>query len=106
MKALELRVKPEASARVVALHYVSASEEGYTRKRKGKGFIYLNSQAKLVKDKSLTRRFDSLAIPPNYNEVWICKDEHGHIQATALDAKGRKQYIYHPRWREVRDEDW
>jgi DNA topoisomerase I len=103
-EVLELRLESKKAARAVALRYVSDSEEGYTRKRKGRGFLYLTPGGKPVTKPSLIERFKALAIPPNYTNVWICKDEHGHLQATALDAKGRKQYIYHPRWREVRDE--
>jgi DNA topoisomerase I len=102
-KVLELRVESEKAARAVSLRYVSDNEPGYTRKRKGKGFVYLTAKGKPVKNPSLIKRFNALAIPPNYSRVWICKDERGHIQATAFDAKGRKQYIYHSRWREVRD---
>jgi DNA topoisomerase I len=103
VKALELRTTPQKAARAVALRYVSNDEKGYSRKRKGRGFVYLTSQGKVVHNNMLLKRFTALAIPPNYTNVWICKDERGHIQATGLDAKGRKQYVYHPRWREVRD---
>lgn len=103
MKSLELRTTPQKAARAVSLRYVSDNEPGYTRKRKGKTFSYCTAQGRPVKDKTLIKRFDALAIPPNYTNVWICEADYGHIQATALDAKGRKQYIYHPRWREVRD---
>jgi DNA topoisomerase I len=103
VKALELRTTPHKAARAVSLRYVSDNERGYTRRRKGKTFSYFTAQGRPVKDKALLKRFAALAIPPNYSDVWICRDEWGHIQATGLDAKGRKQYIYHPRWREVRD---
>jgi DNA topoisomerase I len=103
VKALELRTTPQKAARAVSLRYVADDEPGYSPKPKGKKFIYLSPQGKVVSKPSLIKRFDALAIPPNYKNVWICKDETGHIQATGIDAKGRKQYIYHPRWRDVRD---
>jgi DNA topoisomerase-1 len=77
---------------------------GITRKRAGKGFAYFGPDGKRVSDKQEIARIRSLAIPPAYTDVWICPQPNGHIQATGRDARGRKQYRYHPRWREIRDE--
>ena len=66
--------------------------------------VYLDPDGKIIRDAETLGRIKSLAIPPAWREVWICPIAHGHVQATGLDAKGRKQYRYHPRWREVRDE--
>lgn len=85
------------------LRYVSDADPGLGRKRRGKGFSHLNADGTLVKDKGLRRRLGALAIPPAWTEVWICPFENGHIQATGRDERGRKQYLYHPQWREVRD---
>src|SRR5262245_63566409 len=83
------------------LRYVSDDEPGYSRQRCGKGFRYLDWNRETVRDKNLRKRFASLAIPPAWTQVWICRDDDGHLQATGRDDAGRKQYIYHPRWREV-----
>jgi DNA topoisomerase-1 len=77
---------------------------GIRRRRHGKGFGYVDAQGKPVRDRATLDRIRSLAIPPAYTDVWICPDARGHIQATGRDARGRKQYRYHARWREVRDE--
>ena len=82
----------------VKLFYVSDETPGFTRKKWGRGFIYLNTEGNKVKDKALLIRFKELVIPPAWQEVWICSDECGHIQATGRDEAGRKQYIYHPEW--------
>lgn len=92
---------PEQIAEVVGLQYVSDNEDGYRRKPRGKGFIYIDSSEKPITDKNLLARFESLIIPPAWENVWICKLGNGHIQATGRDAKGRKQYIYHTRWEEI-----
>ena len=92
-----------AVARAVGLRYVSDATNGITRKRVGKGFSYRDPHGARVQDAETLRRIRSLAIPPAYRDVWICPEPLGHIQATGRDAKGRKQYRYHARWREVRD---
>ena len=94
---------PIMAAEEANLRYVSDEEAGYTRKRKGKGFAYYSASGEHIKDDTLRRRFKSLVIPPMWEDVWICRTKNGHIQATGYDAKGRKQYIYHDKWREVRD---
>ena len=74
---------------------------GITRRRVGTGFSYRHPDGSLVKDKGVLGRIRKLAIPPAYTDVWICPLENGHIQATGRDAKGRKQYRYHPDWIEL-----
>jgi DNA topoisomerase-1 len=84
------------------LVYVSDSEPGIARVRRGKGFSYLDPSGKTISAKSELVRIKSLAVPPAYRNVWICADENGHIQATGLDDANRKQYRYHPLWSEAR----
>ena len=85
------------------LLYVSDEQPGLRRQRRGKGFIYLDRHGRRVTRTDVLDRIRALAIPPAYREVWICADPRGHLQATGRDARGRKQYRYHPRWRSVRD---
>ena len=94
-----------ASAKIASLQYVSDAMPGIRRIRKGKGFVYLDTDGKVIRDPVKRRRIKSLAIPPAWTDVWICSREDGHLQATGRDAKGRKQHRYHQRWREVRDEN-
>ena len=101
---IEIQADPVEAARAAGLRYVSDTNPGITRKRAGKGFTYTGPDGEKVRDKETLARIKALAIPPAWTEVWISPDEHGHIQATGRDAKGRKQYRYHARWREVRDE--
>src|SRR4051812_7181670 len=86
------------------LRYSSDAEPGIARRRAGSGFYYVMSNGKRVTDETTLARIRKLAIPPAYRDVWICRDPHGHLQATGIDARGRKQYRYHERWRTVRDE--
>jgi DNA topoisomerase-1 len=95
---------PTVAARAAGLRYTSDRSPGVTRVRSGKGFRYLDADGKPVRDRDVLKRIRSLAIPPAWTEVWICPRGDGHLQATGRDARGRKQYRYHPRWREVRDE--
>src|SRR5690606_41483054 len=74
------------------------------RKFRGK-FRYFDARGERITDLDEIKRLDSLAVPPAYTDVWICADPRGHLQATGRDARGRKQYRYHSRWREVRDAD-
>lgn len=94
---------PVEAAAEADLRYVSDDEPGYTRKRKGTGFAYYSPNGEHVKDADLKARFEALVIPPMWEDVWICINANGHIQATGYDAKERKQYIYHEAWRAVRD---
>jgi DNA topoisomerase I len=96
-------VDAPAAAEQAGLVYVSDEEPGIRRRRSGKGFSFRNPDGTAVKDKETLGRIKSLAIPPAYTDVWICADPKGHIQATGRDDRGRKQYRYHQRWREVRD---
>src|SRR3954465_15000131 len=77
---------------------------GYTRRRCGKGFMYLDETGVRITDAEIVARITALVIPPAWRDVWISPDPFGHIQATGLDQRGRKQYLYHPRWRERRDQ--
>src|ERR1019366_5850463 len=79
------------------------SGPGLRRVRKGRGFSYLDEHGRRLQDSTVLERLRGLAIPPAWQEVWICSDPLGHLQATGVDAAGRKQYLYHPRWRELRD---
>jgi DNA topoisomerase-1 len=88
-----------------ALLYVTDSEPGLRRLRRGRGFSYLDATGRRIQDRAELARIRALAIPPAWREVWICPLAAGHLQATGRDARGRKQYRYHPRWREVRDQD-
>ncbi|MDH3292002.1 MAG: DNA topoisomerase IB [Gemmatimonadota bacterium] len=86
------------------LLYVSDAEPGISRKRAGRGFSYIGLDGEPIRDRAERRRIRSLVIPPAWTDVWICPAPNGHLQATGRDAKGRKQYRYHPRYREVRDD--
>lgn len=96
---------PVESAKTVGLNYVSDDRPGITRRRFGKkGFAYFDVNGERIRDEKEIKRINSLAIPPAYKDVWICPLPNGHLQATGRDAKGRKQYRYHPLWRSVRDQ--
>jgi DNA topoisomerase I len=94
-----------AAAEEAGLQYVSDDRPGYTRRAKGKHFDYFDTDGKSIRDDQRRLRIKRLAIPPAWTDVWICPSPNGHIQATGRDARGRKQYRYHERWREVRDEN-
>ncbi len=81
------------------------SRPGITRVRRGRGFSYLDASGEPIRDEETVERLRGLAIPPAWREVWICADAWGHLQATGIDDAGRKQYLYHPRWRERRDQE-
>jgi len=96
---------PVESAKDAGLHYVHDDRPGIRRVRSGGGFRYVNDvTGKTVRDEETLLRIKSLVVPPAWESVWICPDPRGHIQAVGRDQRGRKQYRYHPRWREVRDE--
>ena len=95
---------PPESARAAGLRYVADSRPGIARVRNGAGFRYRGADGRAIRDAAALARIRSLAIPPAWREVWICPSAEGHLQATGRDAKGRKQYRYHARWREIRDE--
>lgn len=94
---------PLASARSAGLVYTSDDGPGIRRTRRGKSFAYVDARSRPVADKKVLARIRSLVIPPAWTEVWICPNPRGHLQATGRDVRGRKQYRYHPKWREVRD---
>lgn len=91
------------TAKEAGLLYVSDSKPGFQRKPAGKSFQYLNAEGKRLTGTDDLRRIGSLVIPPAWKDVWICPNPRGHLQATGRDERNRKQYLYHPRWREVRD---
>lgn len=103
MRKTTLAQKGAKSATATGLIYVSDSEPGIRRRRRRSGFYYVSPAERIVRNKAVLRRIASLAVPPAYEDVWICTNPRGHIQATGRDARGRKQYRYHARWREVRD---
>ena len=86
------------------LVYVGDSEPGIRRQRSGRGFCYRLPDGALLRDPDEKNRINALAIPPAYRDVWICSDERGHLQATGLDDRSRKQYRYHPEWSEFRNQ--
>jgi DNA topoisomerase-1 len=100
--------RPEAAAPPAArtpagLRYTSDVEPGIRRRGAGRGFLYQLPDGRRLKDSETLARIRSLAIPPAYRDVWICMHPNGHLQATGRDARGRKQYRYHPKWRSHRD---
>jgi DNA topoisomerase-1 len=97
-------LEPEVVAHAAGLRYVSDTEPGLTRQRCGRGFRFLDRNGNPVTDRYVLERARSLVIPPAWTDVWICGRADGHIQVTGKDARGRKQYIYHPDWRAARDE--
>ena len=92
------------SAAAAGLRYVTDTMPGIRRERRGKAFVFVAPDGQPVLDQEELRRFASLVIPPAWTDVWICASERGHLQVTARDARGRKQYRYHPVYRRVRDE--
>jgi DNA topoisomerase-1 len=104
-----LAIDPPLAARTAGLRYVSDARPGIRREPSGngsgngKGFRYRDADGRIIRDPETLGRIRSLAIPPAWRDVWICPSPLGHIQATGRDDRGRKQYRYHPRWRQVRD---
>ena len=104
--AVAAAISPSSAEAIEAsdeLRYSNDSEPGIKRRRAGSGFVYTTANGKRVSDGPVLERIRQLAVPPAYRDVWICRDARGHIQATGIDARGRKQYRYHPKWREIRD---
>ncbi len=95
---------PTQVARSAGLRYVSDELPGIRRLRQGKSFRYIDAAGKAITDEAELARIKGIGVPPAYEHVWICPIPNGHLQATAIDARGRKQYRYHKKWREVRDE--
>ena len=92
------------SAEAAGLRYVTDAAPGIRRQRRGRGFTYIAADGSVIRDKVELERIRKLVIPPRWTNVWICPNPSGHLQVTARDARGRKQYRYHPRYRAVRDE--
>jgi DNA topoisomerase-1 len=103
--APEIITDPVESAQAAGLSYVSDEKPGIRRIRKGEGFSYRDTDNQTITDEKTLERINALAIPPAWEDVWICPSPRGHIQATGRDARGRKQYRYHSRWRETRDQN-
>jgi DNA topoisomerase-1 len=97
-------VTAAVAAKAAGLRYVHDGQKGIARRRRGRHFVYEDGDGKRVIDEATLARIRALAIPPAYEQVWICRDPHGHLQAVGRDARGRKQYRYHPDWRVARDE--
>jgi len=100
----ERLAEPQAAAKAAGLRYVDDSQPGIRRVRNGTSFRYVGERGNVIKNQRTLARISSLAVPPAWTDVWICRDELGHLQATGRDARGRKQYRYHPGWQTVRDE--
>jgi DNA topoisomerase I len=103
MVSLNSRQDGASSARAAGLIYTSDRQPGIRRRGRPKRFRYVDAHGKPVRSVDCLRRIRALAIPPAWTDVWICASPRGHLQATGRDARGRKQYRYHPRWRTVRD---
>jgi DNA topoisomerase I len=101
--AVQTIVDPQDAAESAGLRYISDDRPGILRKRSGKGFSYVRPDGAKVADPRVLGRIKSLAIPPAWTDVWICPYADGHVQATGRDARGRKQYRYHPLFRELRE---
>jgi DNA topoisomerase-1 len=93
------------TSRARRLRRSDPSSPGYKRRRCGKGFMYLDEDGERITDAEVVARITALVIPPAWRDVWISPDPFGHIQATGLDQRGRRQYLYHPRWRKRRDQE-
>jgi DNA topoisomerase-1 len=95
---------PQEAAKAAGLRYVHDDRPGIRRESAADGFRYLDAHGEPVEDEATLKRIRALAIPPAYTDVWICPQANGHLQATGRDARGRKQYRYHAKWRSVRDD--
>lgn len=98
----ELYTDAPHCAQLIGLHYIEAEAAGLTRTKHGKGFTYRDAKNHRP-NATVVKRINELVIPPAWQEVWICPSPKGHVLATGIDDKGRKQYIYHPKWRVMRD---
>ncbi|WP_198666876.1 DNA topoisomerase IB [Taibaiella helva] len=97
-------IAPKEIARAMQLRYIRPGQKGYQRRKKGKTFIYLDQENKQITDPEIIEHIQGLVLPPAWTEVWICPFPNGHLQATGIDARGRKQYRYHSRWSRLRNE--
>ena len=98
-----LPLDPEQSALLIGLRYIRCGGPGFERRRAGKGFVYLDLEGKAIRDRETLRRIRSLVLPPAWEQVWISPLANGHLQATGVDARGRRQYRYHPQYRLIRN---
>ncbi len=105
MAATNTKARKRSPSPAGGLRYSRAGEPGFHRVNGAKGFEYVDDNGKAVTEEAVRERIKLLVIPPAWTDVWICADERGHLQATGRDARGRKQYRYHARWREKRDAD-
>ncbi|AUT62584.1 DNA topoisomerase IB [Paraburkholderia terrae] len=103
--AIDAIAKGLSTAMPAGLRHADDTRPGFTRRKLRGVFVYFDLDGKRIDDETQIARINALAIPPAYTDVWICPDPRGHIQATGRDARGRKQYRYHPQWRETRDAD-
>lgn len=101
----EAAIDPVASAKAAGLRYVTDQRPGIRREKRGEDFVYRSVDGTVIEEAPTLDRIRAIGIPPAYTNVWVCPIANGHLQATGRDAKGRKQYRYHERWREVRDEN-
>jgi DNA topoisomerase-1 len=99
----ELYQDSQTCAKLIGLNYIAGGEAGIARQKHSKGWMYKDASGKPVSNARLKKQLAELVIPPAWQEVWICPSNKGHILATGIDDKGRKQYIYHPKWRTMRD---
>ncbi len=99
-----ISVQPERVARQAGLRYVSDADPGFARVRWGKGFRYRSHRGRWLTGEATLRRIEALVLPPAWENVWICRKSNGHLQATGYDARRRKQYRYHAKWSELRNE--
>ena len=103
MPLFRLPSDPKKSAVAAGLRYVTCNSPGFERRKAGKGFVYLDVDGAPIRDKDMLRRIRSLVLPPAWEKVWICPAANGHLQATGIDARGRRQYRYHPEYRQIRN---
>src|ERR1700748_1758107 len=103
MDGTSLLAESRQAAKAVGLRYASDEQPGIRWHGAGKGFRYVDPNGKPIRDKDTLKRIRALVIPPAWTEAWICPRDDGHIQVTARDAKGRKQYKYHPEFRAARE---
>lgn len=101
----DVNVSPQDVAKAMKLRYISSDKKGFTRKKKGDKFIFLDTKGDIIKDEETIKHINGLVIPPAWTDVWISPYTNGHLQATGFDVKGRKQYRYHSRWSKVRNDN-
>lgn len=104
MKLSRIQGDPRLTAKSAGLRYTSDTTPGFSRKKKDGAFIVMDPSGKKCRDKQVLERIRKLVLPPAWENVWICADENGHLQATGIDTKGRKQYRYHPAWNQIRSQ--